>query len=171
VSLVRLLSYEIRSAAPAAVRANALAELADWHLLSTPAGRRRFEEAGVERALELYELLHRELQEDDDSRPSVTQIFSPEVPVTLPTFVPNPFASAATTESSRYIDVAFDVTKYGRGERIVILGTTDATRAEERDVISLIEGATFRPRAAGGELAASAPVVLRYHLTPRSSTP
>jgi hypothetical protein len=168
VSLVRLLSYEIRSAAPAAVRANAFAELADWHLLSAPAGRRRFEEGGVERALELYERLYRELQQDDDSRSSATQIFSPAVPATLPTFVPNPFASAAAAESSRYVDVAFDVTKYGRGERIVILATSDATRAEEKDVMSLIKGTTFRPRVAAGELAASARVVLRYHLTPRS---
>jgi len=168
VSLVRLLSYEIRSAAPAAVRANAFVELADWHLLSTPASRRHFEEGGVERALELYERLYRELQQDDDSRSSATQIFSPAVPVTLPTFVPNPFASAAAAESSRYIDVAFDVTKYGRGERIEILATNDATRADEKDVMSLIKGTTFRPRVAAGELGASAPVVLRYHLTPRS---
>ena len=36
VGLIRLLSYEIRSGAPAAARANALAELADWHVLAVP---------------------------------------------------------------------------------------------------------------------------------------
>jgi hypothetical protein len=167
VSLVRLLSYEIRSAAPPAARAAALAELADWHLLSTPPGRRRFDETG-RRALELYERLYRQLQQDVDLRASTTQIFSPKLPVTLPTFVPNPFATAATPESSRYVDVAFAVTRYGRAEGIEILAAEAATRAEEKDVINLIAGTTFRPRIVDGELAAADPVVLRYYLTPRS---
>src|SRR5688572_21984645 len=42
VSLVRLLGYEMRSAAPAAARAKAIVDLADWHLLGVPAERRRF---------------------------------------------------------------------------------------------------------------------------------
>ena len=41
-----------------------------------------------------------------------------------------------------------------------------ATRAETRDLIRLIEGSTFRPRFVDGELAASAPVSVRYHLPP-----
>ena len=53
-------------------------------------------------------------------------MFSPEVPVTLAS---NLFAPAATAWSSRYIDVSFDITKYGHGERIEILNTSkDATR-------------------------------------------
>jgi hypothetical protein len=163
-----LLSYEIRSGAPAAARANALAEIADWHLLSTPVGRRRFDGNG-QRAIELYERLYRELQDDAGLRASAMQFFSPAVPVTLPTFVPNPFAAAMAAESSRYIDVAFDVTQYGRGERIEVLATSDdATRADEKDLISLIHGSTFRPRIVDGELAAADRVALRYHLTPRS---
>ena len=85
--------------------------------------------------------------------------------MTLPTFEPNPFASAATSKSSRYIDVAFDVTKHGRAEQIEILDTSKAaTRAEERDLIRLIENASFRPRVVDGAVADSAPVVVRYHL-------
>jgi hypothetical protein len=65
---------------------------------------------------------------------STVQIFAPPVPVTLPTFEPNPFAFAAT-ESWRYIDVSFDITKYGCGERVEILDSSEgATRAEERDL-------------------------------------
>jgi hypothetical protein len=168
VSLVRLRAYEILSGAPATARAEAVAELADWLLFTTPAGRRPFER-NSQRALELYERLYRELEQDRDLRASVTEVFSPDVPVTLPTFVPNPFASAATAESSRYIDVAFAVTEHGRGERIEILATSnEATRTEEKDVVHLIEGTTFRPRVVDGELAAAAPVVLRYYLTPRT---
>lgn len=159
VSLVRLIAYEVRSGAPAAARANAIAELADWHVVSTPPDRRRFE--GGDAALLIYERAYQEIGQDDETRAS---IFSPEVPVTLPTYEPNPFASAA--QSTRYIDVSFEITRYGVGERIKILDTGNgATRAEERDLIHLIESSSFRPRFVDGELAASA-VSVRYQLGP-----
>jgi hypothetical protein len=164
VSLVRLIAYEIRSGAPAADRANALLELADWHLLSTPADRRRFEESS-NRALELYERAYRDVQPGADARTWTTQIFAPDVPTTLPTNEPNPFASAATGTASRFIDVSFAITKYGRGERIEILDTSSgATRAEERDLIHLIETTSFRPRFVDDKLADSAQVALHYRL-------
>jgi hypothetical protein len=156
-SLVRLIAYEVRSGSPAAARANALAELADWHLFAG----RRFADTG----LELYERAYRELEQADDVQ-AAAQIFSPEVPVTLPTLARNPFAFAAT-ESSRYIDVSFDITKYGRGERVEILDSSKgATRAEERDLTRLIEGTSFRPRVVDGGIADSARVIVRYTLGP-----
>ncbi|HEX7237114.1 MAG TPA: hypothetical protein VF405_09150 [Gammaproteobacteria bacterium] len=164
VSLVRLIAYEIRSGASAADRASAFVELADWHLLSTPAERRQFE-ASTDRALEVYERALREMQTGADAREWTMQTFSPELPVTLPTSEPNPFASATTDATSRFIDVRFTVTKYGRGERIEILDTsTGATRAEEHGLIHLIEATSFRPRFVDGSLADSTPVVLRYRL-------
>jgi hypothetical protein len=161
--LVRSIAYEIRSDAPAAARASAIAELADWLLASTPRDRRRYEESD-ERALELYGRAYRELEQDPEAR---TSIFSPQVPVVLPTYEPNPFTSAAAAEASRYIDVSFDITKHGWGERVEILATSrGATRVEERELIRSIESANFRPRFVDGELADAAPVVLRYHLRP-----
>jgi hypothetical protein len=75
--------------------------------------------------------------------------------------------STAAAASSRCIDVALAVTKQGEGERIEILATSKgATRAEQRGLIRLIESASFRPRFVGGELADSAPVVVRYPLGP-----
>ena len=86
------------------------------------------------------------------------------MPVTLPADEPNPFAPSAT-ESSRYIDASFAVTKYGSAKGIDILDTSKgATREEQRDLIRLIESTTFRPRTVGGKLADEAPVRLRYHL-------
>lgn len=173
--LIRLLAYEIRSGASAAARANALIDLADWYLFSTSVNRRHRSE-NSERAVSLYERAYRELQRDDEARKA---ILSPEVPVTfeqppprragLPveayTPAPDLFASTATAETQRYIDVSFDITKYGRAERIEILDTSrDATRAEERDLKRLIEGTSFRPRVVDGGIAASAPVVVRYAL-------
>jgi hypothetical protein len=175
-SLARLIAYEMRSGAPATDRANAIAELADWYLFSTRAERRQFH-YGSKRAIEVYERAYRELRQDDQARAA---IFSPDVPVTfaqppplgagfpLGSYTPAPdvFASTATAESSRYIDVSFDITKYGRGEQIEILETSKgATRAERRDVIRLIEGFSFRPRFVDGKVADSAPVVVRYNLS------
>lgn len=161
--LVRLIAYEVRAGAPAAARASALADLADWHLLVTAPERRRFDDMS-DAAFRIYEGAYRLLQENDDAL-AITEVFSPELPVTLPTFQPNPFASAGTDEPARYIDVAFDVTKYGRGESIQILATSkDASRAEKRELIHLIGSTTFRPRFVDGALADSAPVTLRYGL-------
>lgn len=166
ISLVRLIAYEIRSAAPAADRASAFVELADWHLLSAPADRRELEES-TGRALEVYERAYRELERAGGGAQAATQAFSPDLPVTLPADKPNPFASAANRASSRYVDVAFDVTKYGRAERIEILGSSKgATRAEERDLLRSIEGTSFRPRFVEGALADAARVTLRYGLEP-----
>jgi len=154
-SLVRLIAYEIRSGAPAAARAGAFSDLADWHLLSAFVDR----DENSERASLLYKRAYRELGQDYAAR---TSMFSPEVPVML---ARNPFTSTATAGSSRYIDVSFDVTKHGDAQQIEILDTGNgAARAEQRDLIRLIESATFRPRFIDGELAASAPVVVRYHL-------
>jgi tetratricopeptide (TPR) repeat protein len=174
-SLVRLIAYEFRSGASVAARGNAIAELADWYLLST-SGHRRQRFASSERALRLYEHAYRELQQDNAARAS---IFSPAIPLAfvqpprreagmpIEPYAPAPdlFASTATTKSPRYIDVSFEITKYGLGERIEILDTSrGATRAEERELIRLIESLSFRPRFVDGKLADSAPVAMRYSL-------
>jgi hypothetical protein len=168
--LMRLVSYEVRSGAPAAVRANAVAELADWHLLGAHNDGRSVATVD-ETARSLYELAYRELQKDADAAESTVRIFAPELPVTLPVFEPNPFASPSPTESLRYVDVAFAITIDGRGERIEIRDPRrSATRAEERDLIRLIEQTSFRPRVVDGTLAASAPVVVRYYLPEASAS-
>ncbi|HEY3517928.1 MAG TPA: hypothetical protein VGL98_12850 [Gammaproteobacteria bacterium] len=161
LGLIRLMQYEIRSAAPPAARANAIADLADWYVLFTPAERRRFNLPQV--AFALYQRAYRELEQSGDLKAS-TEMFAPELPVTLPTYEPNPFEPAAT-EPGRYIDVSFAITKYGLGERIEILGTSEnATREEKQDLIRLIETTTFRPRMTNGKIADEAPVALRYYL-------
>jgi tetratricopeptide (TPR) repeat protein len=163
-SLMRLVYYEVHSGAPATARASAYAELADWYVRAEHLNSARKLSPADEHALNLYAQAFVELQQDDDASELMAEIFSPELPVTLPTYAPNPLASM---ESSRYIDVSFDITKYGRGERIEILDTSKgAARGEERDLIRLIESTSFRPRFVDGRLADSAPVVVRYALGP-----
>ena len=97
---------------------------------------------------------------------SIDEFFSPKTPVVLPTFEPNPLASNVTQASTGYIDVAFEISRYGDGRRVRILdATTNATDADKRGLVELIEGSRFRPRVADGEFARASPVVLRYYLT------
>ena len=111
---MRLVFYEVRSGAPAAARASAFAELGDWYLRAAHlASGRKFSPAN-EIALRLYAQAFAELRQGDDAPESMAEIFSPELPVTLPTYAPNPLAS---TESSRFIDVAFAITITARPDR------------------------------------------------------
>lgn len=164
-SLMRLTFYEVRSGAPAAARARAYAELGDWYLRAEHLASSRKSSDADEIALRVYEQAFAELRQGDDAHESMAEIFAPELPVTLPTYAPNPLAS---TESSRFIDVAFAITNYGEAAQIEILDSSEnATGAEERDLVRLIKYASFRPRAVDGELADSASVVVRYYLPER----
>ena len=159
ISLLRLIAYEFRSGAPAAARANAFAELADWYVRIAHGDPRRRFTASDEVARKLYERAYALLEGDE----AMAEIFSPELPVTLPAYLPNPLAS---TRSPRYLDVAFAISRYGEAERIeIVAGRESATRAEEADLIRLIKATSFRPRAVGGQLADAAPVVVRYYLS------
>lgn len=157
-SLMRLVFYEVRSGAPAVARANAFAQLADWYLQLAYADPRRHIDTEVDDlARALYE---RALEQGVES---IAPIFSPELPVALPAYLPNPLAS---TESPRHIDVAFGITRYGVPERIEIVGRSEtATRMEEANLLRAVKHAIFRPRAVNGELADVAPVVVRYYLS------
>ena len=138
-SLIRLIAYEIRSGAPTATRANAVAELADWHLLIVPADRRRFGGTGRDGA-PILRTAYASSSSKATMRARRQRSFSRRncLSPSRRSHRTRSFRTAA--ESSRYIDVAFAVTKYGSGERIEILDTSkDATREEKRDLILLIE--------------------------------
>jgi hypothetical protein len=78
--------------------------------------------------------------------------------------LPNPLASNETQESSGYIDIAFEITKYGTSRRIEILDTTtNATDAAKDRLVRVISRSRFRPRLTGDRFAFS-PVVVRYYL-------
>ena len=92
----------------------------------------------------------------------IAEFFAPPIPIVLPTFQPNPLETA---ESTSYIDVTFEVTKYGESRRVEIAGATaDVSDAEKDDLVSFVKGARFRPRVANGELGRPAPIVVRHYL-------
>ncbi|HXS80253.1 MAG TPA: tetratricopeptide repeat protein [Gammaproteobacteria bacterium] len=149
----------VKYAAPLPVQMNALLQMADWDLLH--AGGRKKNES----AFQAYEALYERFQQEDLEQSFIDEIFSPSVPVVLPAFSPSRLVSSETPDSSGYIDVAFEITKYGEGRSIEILGTsantTDAVRLRLRD---LIKWTRFRPRMAGGAFEDPSRVVVRYYV-------
>lgn len=154
-SLRRLIAYGAANAEPWLSRVDALIQMTDWDLLN---GRNGY-------ALDTYKEAYELLKEKGIDAASIEQIFSPPTPVVLPTFMPNPLAADRAQESSGHIDVAFDVTKYGRGRQVEILDTTtNASDAAKDELVRLIYRSRFRPRVTDGEFADRSPVVVRYHL-------
>jgi hypothetical protein len=96
---------------------------------------------------------------------SIDELFAPKTPVVLPTFVPNPLATDRTQASTGHIDVAFEITDYGKARRVQILDATNATDGDKARLAQLIQRSRFRPRLTDGEFARASPVVLRYYLT------
>ena len=126
-------------------------QLADWDLVHS--------QNGV--ALDEYAQVHGIIEASDLAEPLIAEIFAPPVPLVLPTFWANPLE---TPTSARYIDVAFEVTKYGQSRRIVILGASNVSDVEKDELESLLRSSRFRPRVTDGEFATS-PIRLRYYLT------
>ena len=150
LSLQRSLAYEIAASAPLQDQVKAFVRLADWE--------------GGDQALEKYERALEMLQEAG-AQTVIDELFSPKTPVVLPAFDPNPLASDATEASTGYIDVAFEISR-GAARRVRILDTTtNATDADKKRLVELIEHSAFRPRVIDGQFARAAPVVLRYYLT------
>jgi hypothetical protein len=74
-------------------------------------------------------------------------------------------ATEETPESKGYIDVAFEISKYGKSDGIEIIGSTNhVPDTAKRSLARVIARSTFRPRLTDGRVAESAPIVVRYYL-------
>jgi hypothetical protein len=155
----------VKAAQPLPVQINALIQLADWELLFA-AGRK--ENAA---ALRAYETLYEQLERQGLEPRFVDDLFAPSVPVVLPEFSPNPLSSLETRDSSGYIDVAFEITKHGRGKAIEILASTTHPSNDARTrLVTLIENRRFRPRMADGAFEDPSRVVVRYYVNDRTAS-
>jgi hypothetical protein len=158
-SYQRLISYNAATSAPWLTRIETFVEMTDWDLLfSQRSGTRALDDA-----LEGYEKSYALLEKKGIPRESISGLFAPEIPIVLPSFLANPLASE-DSGSGRYIDIAFDITKYGRSEHVDVLDTTNATDAEKGDLVHFIKRSLFRPRLRDGRVADSSRVVVRRYL-------
>lgn len=133
--------------------AKALVELADWDLLFSRNAK----------ALERYEHAHAVLVTEGVPEAAIRELFSPEVPVLLPAFLPSPFDSGAS--GAAHIDVEFELGKYGTSRRIEILEVSaNTTNASEKEVVRLIGSNRFRPRLRTDDAAAAPPYQVRYYV-------
>jgi tetratricopeptide (TPR) repeat protein len=159
-SLTRVLAYDVASNAPAETRVASLVQMADWDLMFANG---RTENGAV---LANYETAYRELEKAGGSQTSIVETFSPETPVVLPAFLPSPLKGCEqAAESKSHIDVAFEIDKFGKSDRIKVVGSTDdVTNAAKRNLVRVIARSRFRPQFAAGQVAEDAPVVVRYCL-------
>jgi tetratricopeptide (TPR) repeat protein len=133
--------------------AKALVELADWDLLFSRNGQ------ALGRYQEAYEMLVRW----DAPEEEIKEIFDPETPVTLPTFVPNPLEADEPNRQAEHIDVAFKLGRFGTSRRIDFVDVSDdISRKERRRLLRVIAGNRYRPRLIDGEPDSTTPVSLRY---------
>ena len=160
-SLRRSLSYDVANGEPLLTRVEALLKIADWDIVTTHARRDR---SVYDFAVDAYEQAYETLASEGVDRAAIEALFSPEVPIVLPTFVENPLVSDPTGSSAGYIDVAFDITKFGYGTHIEVLDTTtNGSREARKALVHAIGQSVFRPRMVDGRIA-DARVVMRYYV-------
>ncbi len=161
-SLQRLLSYDVANGEPLVTRVDSLLRIADWDIVTTQATGSRDD---WDSALATYEQAYAKLRMEGVDPASIEEFFAPEVPVVLPTFAPNPLVSEPT-DTAGYIDITFEITKFGRARRVRVLDTTtNASREAEKEFIGQISRSVFRPRLIDGRVADAAPIVMRYYVS------
>jgi hypothetical protein len=137
-----------------ASQAEAIMQMGDWELLYSHHAD----------AIDSYELARAFLERADTAQASIDELFLPPLPVVLPAFQPNPLARDESKDAVGHIDVAFEITKYGRGRAVEIVESFNATRDAQDAVVRLIANRRFRPRPTGGRFTGEAHVVVRYHV-------
>lgn len=134
-SLVRRIFDDAASSEPPLRQIARLVELADWDLLY---GQRSL-------AFDLYAETYSYLEDHDVGRARIHETFSPVTPVVLPAFLPDMLASERAQGATGYVDVEFDVTRYGTTRRIRVLDTHDASRAAVHKISRWLVDNRFRP--------------------------
>jgi hypothetical protein len=153
-SLRRLYAYGVASEGPPLAQADAAVQLADWDLLYSRHGA----------AVEGYQLAHDVLRQLGMPRESIDRLFAPALPVVLPAFQPNPLARDERRQATGWLDVAFAITKYGRGRDIEILDAANATDDSRDRLVTLIMTSRFRPRPIAGRFDGTSRVRVRYYV-------
>jgi hypothetical protein len=153
-SLRRLYMYSTVSGGSALEQADAIAQIGDWDLLYSHNGQ----------AVSSYEVARAVLERAAAKGEAMETLFAPPIPIVLPAFLPNPLAPREARWATGYIDVAFEITKYGRSRAVEVVSVDNATVAAVAELVGLIKSSRFRPRLTAGRFADSAPVAFRYYL-------
>ena len=132
--------------------ARALVELADWDLLFSRNA------SALRRYHEVYEML----ASDDAYHALLAELFTPDTPIVLPAFAPNPLATA-NPGSDGYVDVEFEISRYGKSRGVKIADTSGTAAVREaKNLYRLISRSRFRPILREGEMSSASSVAVRY---------
>lgn len=141
-ALHRLFDYDAASSAPLLAQADAALRVADWDLA--------FGLHPV--ALDIYEHLYRQLVAREVAHAEIERRFGAGRPILVPTSERDPFDPETANPKGSYIDVAFEITKFGRGKRPRVLDSSHDVRAADVEAMqALIVNSRFRPAMIDGE--------------------
>ena len=116
-SMIRLAALDAMNSEPLLTRVTSLVELIDWDLLFVEGATRRSRAERTDTLVERYRRAYEMLEREGTPQASIDSLFSPALPLVVPSFLPNPLATVeAQRESPRYIDVSFVVTRHGATE-------------------------------------------------------
>ena len=121
--------------------------------------------------LQQYEKIQTILQGGDFSEEEKQVLMNPEIPSSLPAFSSSPFAPSTDFDSADsgniykgYIDVAFEISRFGRAKNFQTLGSSAQT---PRDILTKLEwkirDTQFRPLVKSENASDNHPVQLRYY--------
>ena len=154
-SYERLATYVRLNGGTALEYATALVGLADWQLMFAHNGE----------AIEQYDAAYQLLVEAGASKAVIRELFPPDRPVLLPAFQPSPFESDGSLAGAGYVDLAFEITKYGVGRRVRVTGSSNSGDGVEKDAVSVVARNRFRPQPTASD-AHEAIYRVRYHAAP-----
>jgi hypothetical protein len=141
--------------------AKARIELADWLLISN----RRMS------AVDLLEETHEQLVAASVPPADLNTLFNPPLPQEIPTFLVPGYSRAdlgipedALLKYRGYVDLEFEVNRFGNPSSIHVLGTSPDTDEEiPAHLVNYIRYSQFRPRMQDGSVRNSDRYQLRYH--------
>lgn len=133
----RLAWYVVQTSGSGVDLAKALVDLADWELLFARNGE----------PVERYDEAYRLLLSEHVPEATIRAIFPAGPPIMLPTFEPSPLVTEPPREGAAYLDVSFELSKYGVARRIRVdeASGAEAEAAADR-VVGLIARARVRPQ-------------------------
>ena len=126
-SLRRLFSYEVATGAPRSSQIDALVQLADWDLLFV---------SNRGAPLDLYEVAYEYLKLEETAKNRSNASSRRTYPSCFQRSCRTRWCRTKPREPTGYIDVAFELTKFGQSRDIEILGATTTPRTPPRSTSS-----------------------------------
>ena len=165
----RLMAYDTASEETWLNKATTIVRAADSELVCSQS-ESRLKEA----ALELYQQAYDLLARNGVDRDSIDALFAPPVPIKLSDSPPASADSMTSTAPSAsswrgpphsgYVDVAFEITKYGRARAVELVdATTNTSNTEKRELLELVKTGLYRPQATSDGIADGSPIVWRFY--------